>query len=381
MTSLVILKQQRAEDTYAPEFNYLWSVCQAQARQVFDSVEFIIHDTSSTMIEPGQADYVLLLGPENIQFTATSLNYMKKAIDKGATIVAPYRLADFAVVKDTPLYTLRDYEIIEAKILSEGDQHHPPSRSHLPISLISGSVYDTHLSKIPMSDIFSQPDLLNNLGLIDWITAAGVYHQFIDYYGQVRDDIWPYLPRQANHVLEVGCGRGLTGRVIQSQLGCRVTGVELNPVVAQEAKQHLWQVIVGDIQTVSLEQNTYDAVVATELFEHLVEPELFLDNMKRVLKPGGRIILSVPNVGHYAVVKDLIAGRWDYVPIGLLCYTHVRFFTRATLEDWLVRTGFSTYKIIPQLTEIPDGFLNLSQQFETDIESLKTAGFYVILYV
>ena len=49
--------------------------------------------------------------------------------------------------------------------------------------------------------------------------------------------------------------------------------------------------------------------------------------------PGGRLVLSVPNVGHWAVVEDLLAGRWDYLPIGLLCYTHYRFFTRRTLAD------------------------------------------------
>ncbi|MCB0190785.1 MAG: class I SAM-dependent methyltransferase [Anaerolineae bacterium] len=376
MTSLIILKQQHTESTYASEFAYLWSVCQAQVRQVFDSVETIIYaDNTSATIKPGQADYVLLLGRENIQFTAASLRHMKDAIDQGAKIVVPQRLVDFPSAKDTPIYTLRDYENIEAKILSEGDRSHISSRSLLPISLIAGSVYDLHLSKIPVSEIFSKPDLLE----ITLITRAGVYHQFIDYYGQVRDDILPYLPQQAHHVLEVGCGRGLTGRFIQNRLGCRVTGVELNPVVAQEAEQHLWRVIVGDIQTVPLEQNTYDAAVATELFEHLVEPELFLEKMRRVLKPGGRIILSVPNIGHYAIVEDLIAGRWDYIPIGLLCYTHVRFFTGATIEAWLTRLGFATYQIIPQLTELPERFLTLPASFEVDVENLRAKGFYVII--
>ncbi|MCB0210874.1 MAG: class I SAM-dependent methyltransferase [Anaerolineae bacterium] len=382
MTSLVILKQQRAENRYAPEFNYLWSVCQAQARQVFDSVETIIvaDDDTLATIKLEQADYVLLLGLENIQFTATSLHHMKDAIDQSGKIVVPPRLADFSFVKDRPIYTLREYEILEAKILSQGVQPHPPRRSHLPISLISGSAYDRHLSKFSVAEIFSQPDLLaETFASADWITGAGIYHQFIDYYGQTRDDILPYLPQHAHHILEVGCGRGLTGRLIQTQLGCRVTGVELNPVVAEEAKRHLWQVIVGDIQTVTLEHNTYDAVVATELFEHLVEPEIFLEKMKRALKPAGRIILSVPNVGHYAIVEDLLAGRWDYIPIGLLCYTHVRFFTRATIEAWLTRVGFETFHIIPQLTELPEHFLNLPDRLDVDIENLKTKGFYVII--
>ena len=50
-------------------------------------------------------------------------------------------------------------------------------------------------------------------------------------------------------------------------------------------------------------------------------------------------IFSIPNVGHYSIVEDLIAGRWDYLPIGLLCYTHFRFFTRHTLADWATETA------------------------------------------
>ena len=71
--------------------------------------------------------------------------------------------------------------------------------------------------------------------------------------------------------------------------------------------------------------------------------------MRRLLRPGGRIVLSIPNVGHYSVVEDLLAGRWDYLPIGLLCYTHFRFFTRATLASWLERLGFSRYQIVRRI--------------------------------
>ncbi|MCP4657713.1 MAG: class I SAM-dependent methyltransferase, partial [bacterium] len=162
--------------------------------------------------------------------------------------------------------------------------------------------------------------------------------------------------------------------------GCRVTGVELNPVVAQEAATRLRRVIVGDVLQVEI-PGQYDAIVATELFEHLRYPEQFLARMKSLLRPGGRIVLSVPNVGHYSVVEDLLAGRWDYLPIGLLCYTHFRFFTRSTLEDWIARADFSSWEIIPQTTELPERLPELSNALEIDTESLKTKGFYVILKI
>jgi len=100
------------------------------------------------------------------------------------------------------------------------------------------------------------------------------------------------------------------------------------------------------------------------------------------VRPGGRIVLSVPNVGHAAIVEDLLAGRWDYLPIGLLCYTHFRFFTRRTLASWLERLGFARYQIVAQTTALAEErFARLADAFEVDLESLRTKGFYVVIEV
>ena len=89
----------------------------------------------------------------------------------------------------------------------------------------------------------------------------------------------------------------------------------------------------------------------------------------------------MPNVGHYSIVEDLLAGRWDYVPMGLLCYTHFRFFTRATLESWIERAGFSSYEIVAQKGELPARLAALETVLEVDRESLATTGFYVVVSV
>ena len=58
------------------------------------------------------------------------------------------------------------------------------------------------------------------------------------------------------------------------------------------------------------------------------------------LAPGGALIASVPNLGHWAVVDDLLRGRFDYVPYSILSGTHVRFFTRRTLTDLFEACGY-----------------------------------------
>jgi hypothetical protein len=90
-------------------------------------------------------------------------------------------------------------------------------------------------------------------------------------------------------------------------------------------------------------------------------------------------VLSVPNVGHHAIVEDLLGGRWDYLPVGLLCSTHYRFFTRRTLSDWITAAGFRDFEIVPQRTEAPGWIEDLPAAIQIDAESLTTQGFYVVI--
>ena len=154
----------------------------------------------------------------------------------------------------------------------------------------------------------------------------------------------------------------------------------MNPVVAREAAANLDRVLTGDVETLEID-GRYDLVVALELFEHLVRQDEFLDRMRSLLDRDGTILLSVPNVGHHSIVRDLLAGRWDYLPIGLLCFTHYRFFTRATLESWFSRLGFSRIRLVPQTTELPPEIETLAAThgLSLDLESLRTKGFYAML--
>ncbi len=403
--TLLVLKHLSSEDERSPEFRFLLSVTLARTREVFDTSEVRTWrdvggvgapDAETTDARALDAvsdrhDAVLVLGRENLWFTADTLRDMRTALanDAGA-IVIPSRLTDFALDDLEPLYTPRDYERLERSIRDERRQPRTSTVSHLPMSLLSADAFRTIASRVPISRLLTDAALLStprhDAGL-RIITDVGLYHQFADYYGETRADLLPYLPATAEAVLEIGCGRGHTGRLIQERLGCRVTGIERHPEVAAEAATRLWRVLAGDVATLPID-GRYDAIVASELFEHLDAPDDFLLRMKPLLAPGGRIVLSVPNVGHYTIVEDLLAGRWDYVPAGLLCYTHLRFFTRQTLEEWAFRLGF-TCEIVPQLTELPERFRRLADSLSgnlsgslsssVDVESLRTRGFYVVL--
>jgi 2-polyprenyl-3-methyl-5-hydroxy-6-metoxy-1,4-benzoquinol methylase len=210
--------------------------------------------------------------------------------------------------------------------------------------------------------------------------VAGFCEEFIDFYAELRNDILPFVPPTAREVLEIGCGKGVTGALLKQRLGCRVTGVELSPVAAAAAAGVLDEVITGDFERLEI-PGRYDVVMALELIEHLKDPFAFLARARDLLKPSGRIVLSTPNTGHWSVVADLLAGRIDYLATGLFTYTHYRFFTRRTLEDWLSMAGFARFQISGQRTAVPEEFLAWARQRGADEDSLATLRFYVVVEI
>ena len=377
MRRILVLRTIRPETAQSPEFIYLDSFVLGEVQAVFDRPIVMRQPWFRGSLLDRAYEAVLFLADDRVLLGRRSLKAMRDGLDAGAEVVCPRLLAEVA---PKPLYTLRDFEGVEAAVLAAPPPSSPPM-SHLPVSLWRFGALENAVPSLSL-DRLMDPSLLSSLAATLPTARAGIYHPFIDYYAELRDDILPLVPPDTHEVLEIGCGRGVTGRLLRERLGCRVTGVEMNPLVAQEAKANLDRVFVGDVQSLELD-GKYDLIVALELFEHLVRQEEFLDRMQRLLNPNGTILMSVPNVGHYSIVRDLLAGRWDYLPIGLLCFTHYRFFTRATLENWFRRLGFSRIRLQPQLTELPPEFPRLAAAggFEVDLESLRTKGFYAMLQV
>ncbi len=382
MPALRILKALDPESAGSPEFRHLLSQLRLEASRAFEG-DVELHP-NPTALPPGDCPTYLLLGPKNVLLTAASFRAMRERLAEGAAQVRPARLADLAIPLDEPIYTLRGFEKVEARILGRGEAEVlPASASHLPVTLLTEKALGELLARVPLERLLRNSDASAGSSAEGEVATAGLCHEFIDYYGEVREDVVPFLPPGVGEVLEVGCGRGVTGAYLQRTLGCRVTGVELHPEVAADAATRLHAVLVGDLQTLEIPER-FDAVLGCEIVEHLPEAADFLARAAELIRPGGRIVLSIPNVGHWSVVDDLLAGRWDYLPIGLLCYTHYRFFTRKTLDDWLRGAGWHRFEIHPQRTELPERFERLAETagpfgFTLDRESLSTKGFYAVL--
>lgn len=162
------------------------------------------------------------------------------------------------------------------------------------------------------------------------------------YFTRVRLDILPILPSYSELVLEIGCGNGATLRYLKEQGLCKqVHGMELTEAMGQEAKPHVDQLWVGDAEVLilSMEASQYNVILCLDVLEHLVDPWSFVAQLSRVLKPGGCVIASIPNLRTFTVIWNLLVrGRFDYASHGIMDQTHLRFFTKKTAIE-LLNTG------------------------------------------
>lgn len=364
---LLLVLPWDAEADASAEWWYLRRWLASEARAVFGEVDVVASIPEKL---PDNAEAVLVLASHRVLIGRSSLCRMREklAADPDGSAVYATDLTTTGPEASNDLFTLADFELAESRWLADDAQAAgagAPEPDTCPAVLLSPAAAARWTSGARPSG-----------------PRAGLCYEFIDYYGGERADVLPLLPEHLeseSSVLEIGCGRGATAALIKQRFGCRTVGIELNPEAAAAAESRLDRVIHGDVQTVEPGEK-FDAIVAFELFEHLTDGQAFLERAAGWLRPGGRMVFSVPNVGHYSVVEDLIAGRWDYIPMGLLCATHVRFFTRRTLEDWLRAAGFDRYRIDAQTTPLPPRMDALPESMAPDRESLATAGFYVSIF-
>jgi len=153
-------------------------------------------------------------------------------------------------------------------------------------------------------------------------------------------------------LLDLGCSGGLLAERARA-LGHRVLGVDVQEL--PEARGRLDGFIQANLDhglpREVVDEGPFDIVLAGDLLEHVRDPGLVLKHARGVLAPGGVLILSVPNFGHWYVRGRALLGIFDYDQRGLLDRTHVRFFTRRSLERELRQAGFRTVRT--QVTGLP----------------------------
>jgi SAM-dependent methyltransferase len=157
-------------------------------------------------------------------------------------------------------------------------------------------------------------------------------------YGRVRA-----LVGRDRKVLEVGCHTGYFSRVLRAE-GCQVIGVEINAEAATRAREEGFDVRVGSIEDEALLASlprAFDDLLLMDVLEHLVDPWTTLARLREHVRPGGQLLVSLPNVACWTVRRALLAGRWEYTCDGLLDRTHLRFFSFHTAQALIQGAGFT----------------------------------------
>jgi glycosyltransferase involved in cell wall biosynthesis/ubiquinone/menaquinone biosynthesis C-methylase UbiE len=142
-----------------------------------------------------------------------------------------------------------------------------------------------------------------------------------------------------SRILDLGCSGGLFAERAQAA-GHNVTGVDSMEIAG--VRERTDRFFLADLEAgIPAEVGGgYDVVVAGDVIEHLTRPTETLRQISRVLRPGGQLLLSVPNFGHWYPRARVASGLFGYDRRGILDATHLRFFTRSTLRRTVRAAGF-----------------------------------------
>jgi 2-polyprenyl-3-methyl-5-hydroxy-6-metoxy-1,4-benzoquinol methylase len=157
----------------------------------------------------------------------------------------------------------------------------------------------------------------------------------------VQRDILPHLPADRSaRIVDVGCGQGGLVRELFSAGYSRAEGLDVSPeqvAIAQAAG--LTQVRLGDLHELADETRSgYDAVIATDVLEHLDKEEVLrtFDSVVAALRPGGCFIARVPNAG------SPFGGAIRYGD-----FTHETWFTERSVRQLANAAGFAEVAAYP----------------------------------
>lgn len=152
-----------------------------------------------------------------------------------------------------------------------------------------------------------------------------------------------------SRVLDLGTGSGALGQHLRDHAGCLVDGVTINEQEAAIARPNYRRIQVADLEQAdwhaAFSGERYDFIVCADVLEHLRRPETALTACRELLAPGGQVLISVPNAAYCGLVAELLHGDFRYRDEGLLDRTHLRFFTRRSLLQFLQAGGWAVEKV------------------------------------
>ena len=154
-------------------------------------------------------------------------------------------------------------------------------------------------------------------------------------------DVINLIPHNAEYILDIGCGDGAVARVLTNR-NCVIDGVTISQEEQKIAGKVMRHVHIFNLENglPDLGINIYDVVICSHVLEHICYPENLMNDIYKVLKPKGILIVALPNIMHYKSRWQLLLGNFNYQSAGIWDYTHFRWYTFETAQKLLLKYNF-----------------------------------------
>jgi len=143
---------------------------------------------------------------------------------------------------------------------------------------------------------------------------------------------------EAEHALDLGCGDGRLTALLRAST---ITAADASQVALRRAAARLPDAEVTSVvpdEPLPFVDGEFELVLCAETIEHVRDVQLFLSEVRRVLRPGGGLALTTPDHGRRTALRMLLNGfESEFDPLS----PHVRFFTRRSLTQLLDAMGFT----------------------------------------
>ena len=156
----------------------------------------------------------------------------------------------------------------------------------------------------------------------------------------VRDDILRMIPPDGRIVGSIGCGVGATEAQLVKK-GYEVHGVDIQPGAIEVAQKHLTTArVISPTDFQPFAPESLDGLILADVIEHIPQAWEALRQFAGAVKPGGWIVISVPNMRSLQVMYQFMwRGDWPEEETGIFDSTHVQMMSKKRLKRWITAAG------------------------------------------
>jgi ubiquinone/menaquinone biosynthesis C-methylase UbiE len=169
-------------------------------------------------------------------------------------------------------------------------------------------------------------------------SVQGIGHRAVMRRAFARPPLATLASVPAGDVLDVGCGRGDQAVELRRH-GWRVVGIDPSEQACAEARARGVEAIVATLESAPFEPESFDAVVMNHSLEHVTDPRGDLARVSRLLRPGGLLLVSVPNFASWQ--RERFGSSWYALDLP----RHRTHFTRSSFGQALMAEGFEIVSI------------------------------------